>query len=60
MGTLRQYEIWHFGGNTIKVSPIYKYIGLFCTPGLSWSAAQDELCVQAQSAILSIDSYKKI
>ena len=50
-GPLIHYENWNIRRNTIKVTSVYKYMGLLLTPRLSWNIAQDKL--------LSILSFKK-
>ena len=40
---LRAYKNWKFRGESIKVKPYYKYMGLLFTPKLSWSMATKSL-----------------
>ena len=57
-GPLRQYENWTFNGNNVRITPMYKYMGLLFTPTLSWSAAKAKLAAQARKAIFSIKNYQ--
>ena len=58
-GPLRSSERWLFRGNSIKVTTLYKYLGLLFTPSLSWTSAQEKLALQAQKSIFAIYDYQR-
>ena len=58
-GNLRQNEKWYFRGNLVKITSVYKYLGLLFTPGLSWATAQQKLAAQAYKSYFSILQYQK-
>ena len=57
-GPLRTNEKWYFNGNLIKITNMYKYMGLLFTPKLAWTSAKYKLVAQARKAIYSIKSYQ--
>lgn len=59
-GPLKRNERWYFRGNPVQTTSVYKYMGLLCTPSLSWHAAQEKLAMQAQKAVYSIYRYQRI
>ena len=58
-GPLRANEKWFLGKERIKTSSCYKYMGLYFTPTLSWSSAQEKLASQGKKAILSIYNFQR-
>ena len=58
-GPLRNSERWTYNGKTVKVTNMYKYLGLLFTPKLSWSRSKNKLAAQARKAICSIKLYQK-
>ena len=46
-GPLKRNEKWFLGKESVKTSSCYKYMGLYFTPTLSWSSAQEKLASQA-------------
>jgi len=59
-GPLRRYESWTYRNQTINVTSLYKYMGLFFTPKLLWHAAQLTLTSQALRSLLATRSYQNI
>lgn len=59
-GPLKQHERWSFRGKPVQTTSVYKYMGLLCTPSLSWHAAQHKLAMQAQKAVYAINKYEHI
>jgi len=57
-GPLRGYESWHYNGQPIKTTSVYKYLGMLFTPTLSWSAAKSKLAAQARKAMFAIKQYQ--
>ena len=48
---LRDAEKWMFREKSIKVTPVYKYMGLLFTPKFSWYLAKRKLASHACKAI---------
>ena len=47
---LKRNEKWFLGKECVKTSSCNKYMGLYFTPTLSWSSAQEKLASQAKKA----------
>ena len=58
-GYLRCYETWHYQGLKIEVVNIYKYLGAYLTPTISWTKTQDILSKQGNKAIAQIYKFQK-
>ena len=57
-GPLRKYEQWTYRKNYIRVTSVYKYMGLLFTPKLSWSLATKKLANQARKAVYQIKQFQ--
>ena len=57
-GPLRAYEHWHYNGEPVNVTSVYKYMGLLFTPKLSWSKAKAKLSAQARKSINVIKVFQ--
>ena len=44
--------------NISNFTSCYKYIGLLCTPTLSWLAAKTKLALQARKAMYAVRNYQ--
>jgi len=58
-GFLRSYETWHYQGLNIELVNIYKYLGAYFTPTLSWTKTQDILSKQGNKASAQIYKFQK-
>ena len=57
-GNLRHYENRYFRKTPINVVSVYKYMGVYFTPTLSWSSTHDKLSIHACKALLCIKQYQ--
>ena len=57
-GPLRNTEKWTLNGVHVKVTSVYKYMGLLFTPTLSWTSAKLKLAAQSRKAINAIKRYQ--
>lgn len=58
-GILQQTEKWFYPGIEIEFVSIYKYLGVYFTPKLSWTKTKEVLAMQAQKAASSVFRFQK-
>ena len=58
-GPLRSYENWKYKNENIEVVSLYKYLGMFMTPKLLWTATHEYASRQATKAISCIFRYQR-